>query len=640
LGNDTLNGGIGADALFGGLGNDHYIVDSLADKVNEVAGQGVDRVVSSISYTLGLNVENLLLDAAGPVNGTGNTLDNRIDGGIGANVLDGGTGNDWLIGYELDDTLVGGAGDDKLDGGFEDDVMNGGIGNDTYYVGTSGAVVNEAAAQGTDTIIASISLSLGLIANVENLTLTGSTDLIATGNTLSNLIQGNDGKNILYGGDGDDTLNGGIGIDKLVGSFGNDVYIIGADADTIVEEADQGIDEIRAEQTFSLLTLYPNVERLTLTGSGNFTGQGNGLVNVINGNSGSNTLHGFGGNDTITGGLGNDTLNGGEGNDSLNGGKGDDYYDVDAAGDKVVEAAGEGFDTVQTSLGSYVLGANVEGLIFEEFANAAVGTGNTLDNSLEGNESNNKLDGQTGNDTLIGGLGNDTLIGGIGNDSLDGGTGVDAMNGGSGNDTYTVESMSDQVQELANGGTDTVRSAVNFTLSANLENLVLLAGRTGIGNDFNNVITGSGGADTIQGGKGNDSLFGDSSGDNISGGDGNDLIEGGIGADTLQGGAGNDTFLYRLTNIIDPIGGDVIVGFETGKDKIDLLDLFSDFSIQSADPFADDYLRLQVSGGNTLLQFDSDSGTDNFVTLATLQGVTNATTADLIFPVAADSIPV
>ena len=85
-------------------------------------------------------------------------------------------------------------------------------------------------------------------------------------------------------------------------------------------------------------------------------------------------------------------------------------------------------------------------------------------------------------------------------------------------------------------------------------------------------------------------------------------------------------------NIIDPIGGDVIVGFETGKDKIDLLDLFLDFGIDSSDPFDDDdYLRRQVSGG-TLLQFDSDAGTDTFVTLATLQGVTNATAADLILP--------
>ena len=182
-------------------------------------------MVSSISYTLGLNVENLNLNSAGSVNGTGNTLgqphrwrDRRQRPGQQY-------GNDWLIGYELDDTLIGGAGDDKLDGGNDNDVMNGGIGNDTYYVGSSASVINEAAAQGTDTVIASTSFSLLSIANVENLTLTGTADFIATGNALSNFLQGNDGKNLLFGNEGNDTLNGGIGIDKLTGGTGRTTSI-------------------------------------------------------------------------------------------------------------------------------------------------------------------------------------------------------------------------------------------------------------------------------------------------------------------------------------------------------------------------------------------------------------------------------
>ena len=264
----------------------------------------------------------------------------------------------------------------------------------------------------------------------------------------------------------------------------------------------------------------------------------------------------------------------------LSGGLGNDVYSVGSVGDKVTEAAGQGIDTVQTELGSYLLGANIEGLAFGDFANHAVGTGNTLNNTITGNDGNNKLDGQTGDDTLSGGLGNDTLIGGIGNDVLDGGSGDDVMNGGTGNDTYVVDDIDDQVQEAVNAGTDTVRSSIDFTLGATLENLVLLAGHTGIGNDFNNIITGSSGADTIQGGKGNDSLFGNGLADSISGGDGNDLIEGGLGNDSLNGGPGNDVFLYRLENIIDPLGTDTITGFEIGKDRIDLLDLFSDFDVE------------------------------------------------------------
>jgi Ca2+-binding RTX toxin-like protein len=210
------------------------------------------------------------------------------------------------------------------------------------------------------------------------------------------------------------------------------------------------------------------------------------------------------------------------------------------------------------------------------------------------------------------------------------------MKGGAGNDFYTVDDEFDQVQEAANGGIDTVETLVDYQIAngSNIENLLLLAGRKGFGNDSNNVITGSNSADTIQGNKGHDSLFGNAGNDGISGGEGNDLIEGGLGIDSLEGGIGNDVFLYRLDNIVDlaALAGDFISDFAVGKDRIDLLDLFSDFGIISDDPLGDGFVRLLVSGGDTLVQFDSNGGANGFVTLATLQGVTNASTADLIFP--------
>ena len=166
--------------MSGGLGNDWYVVDSLFDKVNEAAGQGNDRVVSTISYTLGLNVESLLLDFAGAINGTGNTLDNKIDGNLGVNKLDGGTGNDWLLGHEEEDTLIGGAGDDKLDGGAGDDTVSGGLGNDSYYGVERDDIIVELAGQGTDTVFADDTYSLFSFANVENLTLLGTDDLTGT----------------------------------------------------------------------------------------------------------------------------------------------------------------------------------------------------------------------------------------------------------------------------------------------------------------------------------------------------------------------------------------------------------------------------------------------------------------------------
>ena len=248
---------------------------------------------------------------------------------------------------------------------------------------------------------------------------------------------------------------------------------------------------------------------------------------------------------------------------------------------------------------------------------AVAATGNVLGNLIVGNDNDNNLDGQGGDDQLFGDDGNDTLTGGLGNDILDGEAGDDVVNGGGGNDTYFVDSSDDEVQEGANSGIDTVSTSVNLTLGANIENAVLEAGGlTVTGNELNNVITGSLGADTINGGKGNDA------------------IEGGLGIDALNGGAGNDLFLYRLENNADlaTLGGDTIAGFEAGKDKIDLLDLFSDFDLVGVDAIDDGFLKIKVIGGNTLIQFDSNGGGDSFVTLATLTGVTNVTVNDLLFP--------
>lgn len=116
---DTLDGGKGADSMAGLAGNDIYVVDNAKDLVIEELNSGTDTVQSSVSYTLGANVENLTLTGKAKANGTGNDLDNVIVGNTGNNILSGGTGNDALSGGTGSDTFKGGAGADTLDGGLD-----------------------------------------------------------------------------------------------------------------------------------------------------------------------------------------------------------------------------------------------------------------------------------------------------------------------------------------------------------------------------------------------------------------------------------------------------------------------------------------------------------------------------------------
>jgi Ca2+-binding RTX toxin-like protein len=338
-GNNTLNGGAGADTLVGGLGNDGYYVDSAGDIVTEALDEGTDRVIASISYTLGANLENLTLTGTEAINGTGNELNNAMVGNSSGNVLSGLGGNDSLSGGIGSDTLFGGEGNDTLNGNAGDDTMAGGLGNDSYYADSAGDVVTEAIDEGTDRVIASISYTLG--EHLENLTLTGTEAINGTGNELNNVIVGNsagnaltglggndrltggDGNDILLGNEGNDTLNGSAGDDSMTGGPGNDSYYVDSAGDVVTEAIDEGTDRVIASISYSL---GANLENLTLTGTEAIDGTGNAQNNVIVGNSVGNVLSGLGGNDSLSGGIGDDTLDGGAGNDRLTGGQGNDTY--------------------------------------------------------------------------------------------------------------------------------------------------------------------------------------------------------------------------------------------------------------------------------------------------------------------------
>ena len=333
----------------------------------------------------------------------GTATDDMISGTVGADIINGGSGNDTLYGRAGDDTLNGGAGNDVLNGEAGNDTLNGGAGadtlvggsgNDTYVVDNVGDVVTEYAAQGIDLVNASLNWTLG--ANVENLTLTGTSAINATGNGLDNVLTGNSANNALTGGDGNDTLDGGTGDDTMLGGVGNDVYVVNVVTDVVIENANDGADTVRSTVAW---TLGANLENLTLTGTAAIAGTGNALDNVLVGN---------GANNTLAGGAGNDALDGGLGNDTMVGGTGDDIYVVNAVADIVTENANEGTDTVQSAV-AWSLQANLENLTLTGTA-AVNGTGNANANTLIGNAAANLLTGAEGNDIYDGGAGNDAFI--------------------------------------------------------------------------------------------------------------------------------------------------------------------------------------------------------------------------------------
>ena len=529
------------------LSDGTYLAGMTATELNALVNFTKDFSVSATttlpSYSL-----NLTLTGTAAINGTGNALDNLITGNSANNQLSGLAGND------------------TLNGGGGNDTMAGGTGNDTYYVDANGDVVKENAKEGIDTVISSISYDISVKPYIENITLTGSAAINATGNTAANKLTGNTGNNSLSGGDGNDTLNGMGGTDALNGGAGNDLYIVDTTTDTITDAS--GTDTIQSSVTFTLAKLTA-IENLKLTGSTAINGTGNSLDNTITGNAAANVI------------------DGGAGSDKMIGGAGNDIYVVRDAGDTITETSTGGSDTVNTYI-NYTLGSNLENLQLLGSSNLK-GTGNSLGNRITGN---------SGNNLLVGGLGNDTLNGGASTTS-------DTLNGGDGNDTYIVDTATDVISDSS--GMDTIQTSVSLSLASytTIENLVLSGNKNinGTGNTLANVITGNSGNNVINGAGGvdmasyatagsavtvslaitgvqatggagsdtllniegligsnyNDALTGNSSANVLDGGSGNDTLSGGAGDDKLIGGKGNDI-------LIDSTGYDTLNGGE-GNDR-------------------------------------------------------------------------
>jgi len=641
-GDDVLDGGAGDDALDGGVGNDTYLFGhgSGSDVVSEYDATvgNIDTVrvaadvlpanvtVSRDAYNLYLTIngttDTLTLKnwfvndayqieqivfadgttlgiaelSAAPLVGsdlndylTGYTGDDVIQGLAGDDFLQGLSGNDTLEGGSGNDIIYGGDGNDLLDGGTGVDYMDGGAGDDVFIVDDVGDQVKESANEGTDTVQASISYQLG--SNLENLTLTGTADIDATGNGSNNVLTGNGGNNV---------LNGGYGADTMAGGAGDDYYIVSDVGDTVVENAGEGTDTVRVTTYYdteytnavrktrdgATYTLPDNVENIvldeplgfnrsgiinnltgetypnvlgTLYGYGdNVTGYnvvGNELDNTITGSLGSNILSGGAGNDTLyaepvdawqnldgwrESRYAGDTLDGGTGADTMYGGMGDDTYIVDNAGDQVIES-GAGYNRF---IGVNQLGGHIEVTYSIDTVNASV------DYALTANVENLNLTGTAD----INGTGNE-----LNNVITDNG-GINILDGGLGSDTYYVSNSEDQVIESSVGTTvyywwgsytypdnDKVYASASYTLGDSYIEDLILTGTTdidGTGNSQNNWIYGNSGNNVL------------------SGMAGSDHIDGGAGADIMYGGAGGDYYQ------VDDLGDQVIEAANEGWDSV------------------------------------------------------------------------
>lgn len=468
-------------------------------------------------------IMNSITDKSGNDVIIGTNDDNFIISTSGNDTINAKKGNDAIINYEGDTTYVynNGDGDDIIiDNQGRDKIKFGSgitIANIKYLRNNKDLIISINNMEDTITVlnwfisddnkIEIIEFSDGTIhtpidvSNTLCSTIATGYDDVIVGNEEDNILDGLSGNDYIEGRGGNDTLIGGLGKDIMKGGLGDDIYYVDNLGDQVIENENEGNDTVRTAISYELLD---NVENLELIGTGNINGVGNELDNTIIGNSGNNILYGKSGTNT------------------LKGGKGDDTYIIDenTQNDVIIENAKEGTDTVLSSVSYTLNAANVENLELTGEDNIN-GMGNSLDNYIAGNKGNN------------------TLSGGAGNDTLYGGGGTDILKGGTGNDTYIVDSNTVTVTENSSEGTDTVIASVDYTLTANVENLKLSAtkGIKGTGNELNNVITGNNQNNTFVGGKGND---------------------------TLKGGAGADTYIFNKGD-----GQDVIVENSPNSTTID-----------------------------------------------------------------------
>lgn len=518
-----------------GLGGDDVYDIGANDIVIEEVGGGYDRVNVLAGpggvYVVPTNIEHVVC-ASGVVTAIrGNDQANRIES---TTDMHGEAGDDVLIalGYQGSVQIV--------DGGLGADDMRGGTGSQHYFVDNAGDRVTETYSgwQDPDTVVSTIDYTLG--ANLENLQLVGDARL-GTGNELWNVITGNELGN---------TLRGAGGTDHLYGMGGSDTYLYsrGDMVDYIHEATDVSpdIDELSfsngiSQSDVSIRRVDETTVQVVVAGS---SGGYVYIDTAVNGRSSVERIRFDDGSIWLI----------------------DDHIAVNAppalgqalAFQELVEGQAYSltlptslfvnepdepldisFDYLKPTWLNYdpatrtLFGTPPDGFIPRSFQIIATDTWGQSVSATFDYAVLNAITGTAANDSLMGTSGRDAIHGLGGNDTLNGGAGADRLVGGTGDDTYAVDNEGDVVIELAGQGTDQINASISYTLTAEVERLLLTgAAVRGVGNELANVLTGN------------------ASNNFLLGLDGDDVLDGKGGADTMEGGQGNDTYVVDSTSDI------------------------------------------------------------------------------------------
>ena len=666
-GNATMQGGEGQCSIFGGHGSDQIIGGAgqcrvqLADGGTNANPTLVFGGAGEMTVTGGSGVVDIISGSGrmtayagdGQATMRGGSGESTLQGGAGDVLMIGGTGRATMIAGSGSSTLTGGEGSDTfvIDSNLgsatirntgnndqlqfasdvaENDVIviftldkantpilriclsNGGeatvygdlVEHQDHLTLADGSALSPAQVieETVDSVVATTSYTLPR--NVCNLQLSGTDNIVGTGNAKANFISGNGGSDTLIGGDGDDTLTSGTTASELRGGLADDTYLWHNQNDRIIEQAGEGSDRVVATIDCVLPT---NVETLELSGSNALRGTGNDLANTLIGNDGNSTLNGGGGDDTLIAGSGAQVLTGGTGNDT---------YVIEAGYGRLQIVADSGSDVLQFGDGLRMSDFTVTGcrengvpsLTIDNGSNSSLkvvggttsaiatvrfsdGSSMTFQNFIaQAKRGGYVVTGGAGNDTLSGTAGNDTLQGGAGNDALygEGGDNTFLFARGDGQDTIgpgsTMKQEGTNTLRLAagiaptdisikrygsdlivslNGSTDTVTVTWYFhdDIPACPENplqqivfddgtvwdTTIMTAKTLLGGSGDDNLRGTVSADVLDGGAGKDT---------ISGVDGDDTLVGGLGNDQLSGGTGADTYLYRRGDGNDTVSAD------------------------------------------------------------------------------------